>query len=87
MDYNLYFDARPGSSALTVKLAGTSFDEWRKRGHDEHSLIADPLFVAPRQFDFRLKPNSPALRLGFKPVDLSEAGVRKKFRKQVRDTD
>jgi hypothetical protein len=26
-------------------------------------------------------------RMGFKPIDLSEVGVRRKFRKQVHDTD
>ena len=43
--------------------------------------------MAPREFDFRLKANSPALKLGFRPVDLSDVGVRKKFRQQVHDTE
>ncbi|MBN1844221.1 MAG: hypothetical protein JW810_00960, partial [Sedimentisphaerales bacterium] len=42
---------------------------------DENSLVIDPLFVNPEQYDFRLKPTSPALRLGFKPFDYSQAGV------------
>ena len=87
MDYNLYFDARPDASADTMKFAGASLADWRERGHDVRSIIADPLLVDPKNADFRLKPDSPALRLGFKPVDLSEVGVRKKFRKQVHDTD
>ena len=36
--------------------------------------MADPLFVAPEKDDFRLKENSPALALGFKPFDYSKAG-------------
>ena len=36
--------------------------------------MADPLFVAPEKDDFRLKPDSPALKLGFKPFDSSKAG-------------
>ncbi|PYK57190.1 MAG: hypothetical protein DME21_17915, partial [Verrucomicrobia bacterium] len=87
MDYNLYFDARPDTSADTMKFAGASLADWRQRGHDGQSIIADPLFVDPKNCDFRLKPGSPALRLGFKPVDLSEVGVRKNFRLQVHDTD
>jgi hypothetical protein len=44
-----------------------------------HSLFIDPMFVAPAKGDFRLRPQSPALRFGFHPPDLREVGVRKKF--------
>ena len=87
IDYNVYFDARHGASAEALRFAGATFDQWRQRGHDIHSLFADPLFLAPKQSNFRLRDNSPALKLGFRPIDLSEVGVRKKFRKQVRDRD
>lgn len=78
MDRNDYFDTRLGANAAAMRFAGATLDEWRKRGHDSHSVIADPLFVAPEKFDFRLKPESPALKLGFKPIDLSTVGVRPK---------
>jgi hypothetical protein len=39
--------------------------------------MADPLFVAPEKDDFRLKPNSPALKLGFQPIDVRNVGPRK----------
>ena len=42
-----------------------------QRKQDLHSVIADPLFVDPAKGDFRLKPDSPALKLGFKPFDAS----------------
>ena len=87
IDYNLYFDARPGAATQPPAFAGATFEDRRKRGHDVHSLVADPLFLAPREFDFRLKGSSPALKLGFKPIELSEVGVRRKFRNQVHDTD
>lgn len=87
MDRNVYFDAREGASANMMKFAGASVDEWHRRGHDVHSLVADPLFVAPQQLDFRLNRNSPALRLGFTPINPRGAGVRPRFRKQVHDTD
>jgi hypothetical protein len=37
--------------------------------------VADPLFVDPEHRDYRLKPESPALALGFKPIDVNEAGL------------
>ena len=51
------------------------------------AFTTPPLFVAADRHDFRLLRNSPALKCGFKPIDLSEVGVRGKFRKQVHDTD
>jgi hypothetical protein len=48
---------------------------WQELGYDKHSVIADPLFVDPRNNDYRLQPNSPALKIGFQPFDYSQAGV------------
>ena len=87
MDNNVYWNAGTGAPAAEISLAGATLQEWRGRGHDLHSAIADPLFVAADRHDFRLLRNSPALKCGFKPIDLSEVGVRGKFRKQVHDTD
>jgi len=87
IDDNVYFDARTDAPAAAMKFADASFNEWQKRGHDVHSLIADPMFIDPKRFDFQLKHNSPALTLGFKPIDLSRVGVRGKYKKQVHDTD
>ena len=39
--------------------------------------VGDPGFVAPENGDWRLKKNSPALKLGFKPWDYSLSGRRK----------
>lgn len=71
-DYNLYWrtDGKP------VEFYGLSFAEWRAKGVDRHSLIADPQFVDARHYDFRLAPTSPALtELGFKPLDTSRCGL------------
>ncbi len=48
----------------------------RRDGIDAHSLAADPHFMDPANGDFLLKPNSPALKLGFVPIDLSKIGLR-----------
>ena len=72
MDYNLYYHA--AGKPVTFP-GGLSFQQWQeKRDQDKHSVIADPLFVDPGKDDFRLKPDSPALKLGFKPFDASQAG-------------
>jgi hypothetical protein len=78
MDSNLFWDLRPGASAATLRFKGLSLGEWQKRGHDLHSIVTDPLFVAPDKGDFRLQRRSPALKLGIKPIDLSQVGVRKR---------
>ncbi|MBI3683443.1 MAG: right-handed parallel beta-helix repeat-containing protein [Acidobacteria bacterium] len=72
MDRNIYYDLRGGP----IRLAGKTWQEWQASGQDEHSLIADPLFVNSGAFDFRLREDSPALKLGFQPIDLSRVGPR-----------
>jgi hypothetical protein len=76
MDWNLYFN--PNLKLDQVKFSGQPFAAWRKRGKDVHSLYADPLFVNADKYDFRLKPDSPALKLGFEPIDMSTVGPRGK---------
>jgi hypothetical protein len=80
MDWNDYFDTGPGSSADTLRLSNATLEQWRQRGQDVHSILADPQFVAPEEGDFRLKKTSPALKLGFQTIDLSAVGPRKEER-------
>ena len=71
LDRNCYWDPTDPD----VDFAGRSFDEWRAEGQDIHSIIADPRFENPETRDFRLKSDSPALALGFRPIDATEAGL------------
>ncbi|MBM4083727.1 MAG: hypothetical protein FJ272_02970, partial [Planctomycetes bacterium] len=70
-DHNLYWrtDGKP------MLFYEHTLEEWQAKGVDRHSLVADPLFVDPANGDFRLKPDSPALKLGFEPIDTSANGL------------
>ncbi len=72
---NLYW---PTDGKIPAYLTTKHFTwgEWRKLGRDNGSLFADPLFENLASRDFRLKPNSPASKIGFKAWDLNAAGVR-----------
>jgi len=71
MDYNVYWEVGEG----TPEFAGMSFEEWRERGEDRHSIIADPGFLDPENRDFRLKEDSPALAVHFIAIATGEVGL------------
>jgi hypothetical protein len=72
LDSNCYWDA--GGQAPTFP-GGLTLAQWQEKGHDTHSIVADPKFVDPDHFDFALQPDSPALKLGFQPIDVSTIGL------------
>ena len=78
LDHNLYWNA----SGEAVRFGNMTLEEWQGKGQDVHSLIADPLFVNPEKGDFRLKPNSPALKVGFQPFDMSKIGRLRPARRE-----
>jgi parallel beta-helix repeat protein len=56
---------------------------WQAMGFDKHSLVADPQFVDPDKDDYRLKPDSPALKLGFRQIPVERIGP---YRDELRAT-
>ncbi len=64
IDHNLYFQ----TTGAPISFAGMTFDAWQAAGRDSGSIIADPGFVDADARDFRLKPNSSALKIGFRAV-------------------
>jgi len=58
------------------EFAGMPLSEWQKTGRDTHSIVADPGFVDAAGRDFHLKPGSPALALGCRPIDLGTVGLQ-----------
>ena len=70
----MYFN--PTQQCEEAVFDGGTWKEWQKRGKDVNSVYADPLFVDPDRGDFRLKPESPAWALGFRPIDMTRVGPR-----------
>jgi hypothetical protein len=71
-DNNVYWDT---AGVDQIHFFGFTLDQWRAMGLDAHSVIADPEFVGAADYDFRLKPTSQALKLGFQPIDTSTVGL------------
>jgi parallel beta-helix repeat protein len=83
IDQNVYFHA--GGKELLFRGGAASWADWQKRGFDRNSVVADPRFVDPAHDNFALRPDSPALRLGFEPIDTSRVGpLNKKCRCKIR---
>ena len=71
VDKNIYFNSSNPNAA-------DDYLAWaREQGHEAGSIKDDPLFVDIENGDFRLRPDSPALKLGFRPFVL-DAGRKKK---------
>jgi len=69
-DYNLYFNtAEAGWGQKHLEAQG-------RFGIEQHSLEDDPHFTDPAKDDFRLTEASPARKLGFEPIDISQVGPR-----------
>jgi parallel beta-helix repeat protein len=69
---NLYYDTR----GEPLRFGRSTWKEWRARGHDVGSLVADPGFAHPAGGDFTLPTDSPAWKIGFHRIDLNTVGPR-----------
>jgi hypothetical protein len=71
-DHNLY-GRRDGTP---IDFAGKDWDAWRAAGADVHSVLANPCLADPARDDAVLSGVSPALGLGFIPLDIGDVGPR-----------
>ena len=71
-DYNVYYNA----GGRPVTFAGDSFNGWQGSGMDQHGVVADPRLSGLSEDKPTLGADSPALSLGFKPIDVSQMGPR-----------
>jgi hypothetical protein len=87
IDYNVFFNdvgqfrasVQPRGSETAVRQP---LGQWREMGLDRHSVYADPMFVDAGKGDYRVKPDSPAISLGFRNFDVSRAGLLPDFPEQ-----
>jgi hypothetical protein len=79
MDYNLVQDYAAETNAPAARLQ-------KQSGRDEHSIIADAQFMDPAHGDYRVKPGSPALALGFANFPTDQFGVQKSELKAIART-
>ena len=88
IDYNCLFSRTGKFTARLSQLRGedgpekgrrVDWEGWRALGFDKNSVFADPLFVDPVHNDFRVRPESPALKLGFKNFEMGAWGITRDF--------
>ena len=94
VDSNVFFNAVVKFS-VTVAPRGQmrrwaggdryTLKEWRKLGYDLHSVFADPMFIDPAKGDYRVKPESPTLKMGFKNFEMDQFGLLPEFPNQWQD--
>ena len=54
-------------------------EQWQAMGFDRNSVFADPMFVDPKNNDYRVKPESPALKVGFRNFEMGTWGLTSEF--------
>lgn len=71
IDHNIYYrvDAAPPAPM------GPDLAALRALGHDQNSILADPLLMDWENGDYRLRPDSPAHALGIHSLDVRQAGL------------
>ncbi|NQU75987.1 MAG: right-handed parallel beta-helix repeat-containing protein, partial [Planctomycetes bacterium] len=87
-DYNLFYTDVGHAFINILQRDGVrhrySLDQWRRLGFDRHSAYGDPAFVAPEQGDYRVRPDSPAIGLGFQNFPMDRFGLLENFPAQWR---
>ena len=78
-DWNLAWHAGQSLRVVAGEIArtfrpknnGRNGNRW---GFDRHSLVSDPHFVDAGKDNYRLKADSPAFQVGFKPIPVEKIG-------------
>ena len=71
---NILWDARGGRDLDFGR--GTRLADWQRLGQHRGTMIADPLFADPSSGDFSVRPGSPLIAFGIRPLDPARTGPR-----------
>ena len=77
-DSNLIFSTA-SSYNYSVGNRKLGIEEWKSEfngRYDKYSICADPMFYNVDLQDFRLRQNSPALKMGITPIDIDKIGIQ-----------
>lgn len=75
-DSNIYWhDGQDLTVVLPKVEPARSWEAWKELGFEKNSIVADPRFVEPGKDNYQLEADSPALKLGFKPIPVEEIGI------------
>ncbi|MBO9610703.1 MAG: right-handed parallel beta-helix repeat-containing protein, partial [Paenibacillaceae bacterium] len=78
VDNNVFY--HPGGTYEVNGIPGDdTFANWKTLDngkYDQHSVLADPLFVNPNAYNYTVSAGSPALALGFVNIDTSAVGLK-----------
>ena len=84
IDFNLFYSPDGEPRMSHSGQWNLSFAEWQARGFDQNSVQAAPLFIDPENGDYRVRPDSPALALGFNNFPMNQFGaIKASFRDEV----
>ena len=77
-DYNcIYSEKGFVNQYQSVNAAETTdqkMSDWISLGFDKNSIFDDPMFIDIKNGDYGLRPESPALQMGFNPLPLKKMG-------------
>ena len=76
---NLVYDIS-GRDAIAFRMMDAEYSIKQAQeefGMDKGTVCADPMFIDFENKNFGLKENSPAVKMGFVPFDISDVGVRR----------
>ena len=73
---NIHFNTKGDVKIFDIGTKTFTLEEVQKNyGLEDGSIIADPKFKDYENNDFTLTEDSPALAMGFEPIDMSDVGV------------